>query len=157
MNKEDGILQAFGMMLGLPGLMFDTSRVCQLRVEGLRLALYDNRARKSMTLLCELSDPSKNRAHIEDWHKFLLEYQFKYLHENTAVIGFSAASEALVAMKHIANDELSLSLLGSNLNALIEWVLECFHQFSSRSQQVPVSLPSVAQTSFNCLSRGHYA
>ncbi|CRL97071.1 CesT family type III secretion system chaperone [Pseudomonas sp. 24 R 17] len=157
MSREDDILQAFAMKLGLPGLKFDASRVCQLNVEGLKLALYDNRTRKSVTILCDLADSSMSRGKVEDWQKFLFESQFQFLHKDTPVVGFNSASGAMVAMNHIADDELSLSRLCAELNELIEWVLEWFHQFSMRSRAAFIGLTSPTYQPANSLRRGHHA
>ncbi|MGY2176586.1 MULTISPECIES: CesT family type III secretion system chaperone [Pseudomonas] len=157
MNKEDNVLQAFGSMLGLPGLKFDDSRVCQLRVEGLKLALYDNRARKSITILCELSDQSMSRAEVDEWQKFMFSAQFSFLQKDTAVVGLNAASGEMVAMNHVTDDELSILKLSMKSNELIEWVLECSHQFSTRLRQTLVDLPSSTRLPVVSLSRGRYA
>ncbi|MCD7039139.1 type III secretion system chaperone [Pseudomonas sp. MAFF 311095] len=157
MSKEDAILHSFGLKLGLPGLKFDASRACQLRVEGLKLAIYDNRVRKSMTILCELSDQSMSDTEVLDWHKFLFESQFEYLNKDTAVVGLNYRSGAMVAMSHIADHDLSLSQLIAKLNELIEWVLECSHRFATRSRQVLIGLSPPTYQCAKSLSRGHYA
>lgn len=157
MKLQDDTLKAFGLKLGLPELKFDAVRTCQLKIEGLKLALYDNRARKSMTILCELSDESVDRAHVETWHKFLLTSQFDFLQRESAVVGINPASGAMVAMSHIADEALSLSQLSAALNDLIDWVLACYERFSTSTRQRFASTSCLTHQYSHSLSRSQHA
>ncbi|MBT2374284.1 CesT family type III secretion system chaperone [Pseudomonas fluorescens] len=130
MKKHDDFLQRFGLKLGLSDLTFDRYRMCQLRVEGLKFAVYDNRARGGITILCELSGPSMNSAEVESWRNFLFETQFDFLHKDTAVVGLNSASGAMVAMSHVLDEDVSVQLLSEELSGLIDWVMDCSRRFS---------------------------
>lgn len=147
MKSGDYILRAFGLKLGLPDLEFDSYRMCQLKVEGLRLAIYDNRVKSCLTLFCEMTSPAMNDQELVAWHKLLFGAQFDFVHEETVVIGLNPTSDAMVAMSHIADEHVSLSLLSEKMNALVDWVLNCSCQFAAQSMSVPTTLkPSSYQT-----------
>ncbi|AOJ05879.1 hypothetical protein WS70_28470 [Burkholderia mayonis] len=116
------LLSAFGAQIGLSDLKFDATGVCQLRIDGLKLALYDNRALNCLTLLGELPMPVADTLQHDVWIRFVLAGQFGALHEHVPIVGLNPQTDALVAMRHLPPENLSLERLTDAFAGLVEWL-----------------------------------
>ncbi|WP_051673177.1 type III secretion system chaperone [Pseudomonas chlororaphis] len=121
MSITHSVLRQLSSQSGLPGLAFDDSGLCQLRVDDLKLALYDNHALNCLTLLCELPTLPAHAPDPSTHARLALTYQFKALHEDMPIIGLNSPSNTLVAMQHLPLTQLSIERLSQAIGALIDW------------------------------------
>ncbi|KVX83341.1 type III secretion system chaperone [Burkholderia ubonensis] len=116
------LLNEFANQIGLSDLKFDATGVCQLRVDGLKLALYDNPALQSLTLLAELPMPTLDALQRDAWMRFVLTRQFDALHEQVPIVGLNPQTDSLVALRHLPSTNLSLERLTDAVAGLVEWL-----------------------------------
>ncbi|GAA0278595.1 type III secretion system chaperone [Pseudomonas rhodesiae] len=157
MKKNDAVLKLFGDQIGLPDLKFDECQMCQLKIEGMKLAIYDNRAQSCISLVCEFPHVAIDGLEMDSWYRLLFERQMGFLHEHIPVVGFNSASTALLAMSHIVDGDVSPKRLSEKLNALIDWVLESSYMFDTRTLNSARVIPAPAHHQFLRLGGAHYA
>ncbi|MHC8397985.1 type III secretion system chaperone family protein [Pseudomonas sp. MDT1-17] len=104
----------------MPDLAFDDSGLCQLRLDNLKLALYDNHALHCLTLLCELPTLWTHASDPAAQSRLALTYQLKALHEDTPILGLNSPGNTSVAMQHLPLTHLSIERLSQAIGALID-------------------------------------
>ncbi|WP_226383177.1 type III secretion system chaperone [Burkholderia savannae] len=135
MEMTNALLGEFGARIGLSDLKFDATGVCQLRIDDLKLALYDNRALDCLTLLAELPMPTVDTLQREAWTRFVLARQFDALHEHVPTIGLNPQTDALVAMRHLSPANLTLERLTGAFAGLVEWLAAWSRESCAIEQQ----------------------
>ncbi|WP_348748773.1 CesT family type III secretion system chaperone [Pseudomonas rhodesiae] len=155
MKRNSAVLKLFGEQMGLPDLKFDECQMCQLKIEGTKLAIYDNQTQGCISLICEIPDVAMDGLEVDTWYRLLFERQMGFLHENIPVVGFNSASKALLAMSHIVNRDVSLERLSEKLNALVDWVLESSYIYGTRTLNSARVIPTPHHS--RRLGGAHYA
>ncbi|SUY28421.1 Tir chaperone protein (CesT) [Burkholderia oklahomensis] len=140
MEMTNTLLSAFGAQIGLSDLKFDATGVCQVRIDGLKLALYDNRALGCLTLLGELPMPAADTLRHDAWVRFVLAGQFDALHEQAPIVGLNPQTDALVAMRHLPPENLSLVRLTDVFAGFVEWLAAWSRESSAIEQSAFAAL-----------------
>ncbi|WP_210562618.1 CesT family type III secretion system chaperone [Chromobacterium violaceum] len=132
------LLSAFAKQIGVSDLKFDATGVCQLRIDGLRVALYDNPELCCLTLLAELPMPTLDVFQRDAWIRFVLTRQFDTLHEQVPIVGLNPQTDSLVALRHLPSTNLSLERLTDAVAGLVDWLAAWSRESSSLPFESPV-------------------